>query len=284
MTDAAGYFQASWDLPDTVGRYRVVAMATSGARFFGLTESSYTVRLPVQLRPQWPRFLNFDDQAEFSILVENQTAADQDLTLIAQSDSLELAYMAGGRAYDALVFRLPAHSRQQILVPTRARDHGASQVLVTVFNAQFNDSVQTSLPVYQPAAQEGFATYGSVDEAPVLQGLELPDNVHRTFGQLNIATSSTLLQSLLDSVLVLRRSRGYDYPERLASRLLANLALRDVLYAFAVPHLPAPEVLDRDIRADTAALQRFQNNDGGFPSWHRGGESWPSSVSMPCMP
>ena len=81
-------------------------------------------------------------------------------------------------------------------------------MLVTVFNAQFNDSLQTSLPVYQPAAQEGFATYGSVDEAPVLQGLELPDNVHRTFGQLSIATSSTLLQSLLDSVLVLRHNRG----------------------------------------------------------------------------
>ena len=275
VTDAAGYFRASWDLPDTVGRYRVVAMATTGARFFGLTESSYTVRLPVQLRPQWPRFLNFDDQAEFSILVENQTGAEQDLTLIAQSDGLDLAYAAGGRSYDALAFRLPAHSRQQILVPTRARDHGASQVLVTVFNAQFNDSLQTSLPVYQPAAQEGFATYGSVEEAPVLQGLELPDNVHRTFGQLNIATSSTLLQSLLDSVLVLRHTRGYDYPERLASRLLANLALREVLYAFVVPNLPAPEVLDRDIQADTMALQRFQNSDGGFPSWHRGGESWP---------
>ncbi len=275
VTDAAGYFRASWDLPDTVGRYRVVAMATTGARFFGLTESAYTVRLPVQLRPQWPRFLNFDDQAEFSILVENQTAADQDLTLIAQSDGLDLAYMAGGRAYDALAFRLPAHSRQQILVPTRARDHGASQVLVTVFNAQFNDSLQTSLPVYQPAAQEGFATYGSVDATPVLQGLELPDNVHQTFGQLTVATSSTLLQSLLDSVLVLRHTRGYDYPERLASRLLGNLALREVLYAFAVPHLPAPEVLDRDIRTDIVALQRFQNGDGGFPSWRRGAESWP---------
>ncbi len=275
VTDAGGYFQASWDLPDTVGKYRVVAMATTGARFFGLTESSYTVRLPVQLRPQWPRFLNFDDQAEFSILVENQTAADQDLTLIAQSDGLDLAYAAGGRAYDALAFRLPAHSRQQILVPARARETGPSQMLVTVFNAQFNDSVQTSLPVYQPAAQEDFATYGSVDATPVLQGLELPDNIHRTFGQLSIATSSTLLQSLLDSVLMLRDNRGYDYPERLASRLLANLALRDVLYAFAVPNLPGPEVLDRDIQADTMALQRFQNSDGGFPSWHRGDESWP---------
>ena len=275
VTDAAGYFHASWDLPDTVGRYRVVAMATTGARFFGLTESSYTVRLPVQLRPQWPRFLNFDDQAEFSILVENQTGTDQDLTLIAQSDGLDLAYAEGGRAYDALAFRLPAHSRQQILVPARARDHGPSQMLVTVFNAQFNDSVQTSLPVYQPAAQEGFATYGSVDSTPVLQGLELPDNVHQTFGHLTIATSSTLLQSLLDSVLVLRYNRGYDYPERLASRLLANLALREVLYAFAVPNLPASEVLDRDIRTDIVALQRFQNGDGGFPSWRRGDESWP---------
>ena len=274
VTDQAGYFHAAWDVPDTVGRYRVVAMATTGARFFGMTESAYTVRLPVQLRPQWPRFLNFDDQADFSILVENQTSAAQDLTLIAQSDGLELAYQAAGRAYDALQFRLPAHSRQQILVPARARAHGVSQVRVTVFNAQVGDSIQAALPVYQPAAQEGFATYGSVDTTPVLQGLELPGGVHPEFGQLSIATSSTLLQSLLDSVLVLRDHRGLEYTERLASRLLANLALREVLYAFSAPTLPEPEVLDRDIRADTVALQTFQNGDGGFP-WGRGYESWP---------
>ena len=34
-TDESGIYRASWNVPDTIGRYRVVAMASSGARYFG---------------------------------------------------------------------------------------------------------------------------------------------------------------------------------------------------------------------------------------------------------
>ena len=274
-TDESGIFRAAWNVPDTIGRYRVVAMASSDARYFGLSDSSYTVRLPVSLRPQWPRFLNFNDQAEFSVLVENQTDEAQELTLIAQSDSLELAYQTDDRAFDAFGISLPARSRRQVLVPAHAGESGDGQMLVTVFNERFNDSVLSTLPVYIPAAKEGFAAYGTAEELPVMQGLELPPDVHREFGQLTVTTSSTLLQSLLDSFLVLRgHNREYLYPEFLASRILANLALRDILYAFQLPGLPAPDRLDRDIRADIKDLLKLQGASGGWPIW-RTGDIWP---------
>ena len=274
-TDESGVYRAAWSVPDTIGRYRVVAMASSGARLFGLSESSYTVRLPVSLRPQWPRFLNFDDQADFSVLVENQTDEEQELTLIAQSDSLGLSYQTADRTFDALAINLPARSRRQILVPTYAMESGDGQMLVTVFNERFNDSVLGVLPVYIPAAQEGFAAYGTAEELPVMQGLDLPTGVHQEFGQLTVTTSSTLLQSLLDSFLALRRhDREYLHPEFLASRILANLALRDVLYAFQLPGLPAPDRLDRDIRADIKDLLKLQGSSGGWPIW-RTGTIWP---------
>ena len=271
VTDESGIFRAAWNVPDTIGRYRVVAMASSGARHFGLSESSYTVRLPVSLRPQWPRFLNFDDQAEFSVLVENQTDEAQQLTLVAQSDSLGLAYQTADRAFDAFGISLPAGSRRQVLVPTHARESGDGQMLVTVFNERFNDSVLGVLPVYIPAAQEGFAAYGTAEELPVMQGLDLPTGVHQDFGQLTVTTSSTLLQSLLDSFLVLRgHDREYLSPEFLASRILANLALRDVLYAFQLPGIPAPDRLDSDIRADIKDLLKLQRSSGGWPVWRTG--------------
>ena len=229
----------------------------------------------MSLRPQWPRFLNFNDQADFSVLVENQTDEAQELTLIAQSDSLGLAYQTDDRAFDAFGISLPARSRRQVLVPAHAGESGDGQMLVTVFNERFNDSVLGTLPIYIPAAKEGFAAYGTAEELPVMQGLELPPDVHREFGQLTVTTSSTLLQSLLDSFLVMRgNGREYLYPEYLASRLMANLALRDVLYAFALPDLPAPDRLDHDIRADIKDLLKLQRQSGGWPVW-RTGETWP---------
>ncbi len=274
-TDQDGMFRGTWNLPDTVGRYRVIALSTSGPHLYGLTETSYTTRLPVQIRPQWPRFLNFGDVAAMSVLVENQTREEQALTLVVQSDGLDLAYQAADRALDALTFTLPAQSRQQILIPATARDTGENQLLVSVFNEQVQDAALGSFPIYVPASQEGFAAYGIVEDTIAVQGFQLPADVHRNFGQLTISTSSTVLQSLLDSYQVLVDTRGWDYPERLASRLLANIALRDVLYAFNQPELPVPAALDRHIQADVDALVRLQRPNGGFPLWDVRDPAWP---------
>ncbi len=275
ITNEEGVFRATWDLPDTISRFRVVAMATSGPQLFGLAESSFVTRLPLQIRPQWPRFLNYGDTAEVSILVENLSQDHQDLTLIAQSDRLEMSYESEELDFDAIKFAVPARSRQQILVPVEAREAGESQVMVTVFNDQINDTVLGALPVYVPASQEGFAAYGIVEDSTAVQGLRMPDDVHRDFGQLTIATSSTLLQSLLDCYLQLGDYTGWNYPERIASRILAHIALRDVLYAFQLTDLPEPEVLDQSLQVDIDALMRFQQDDGGFPQWVRGEGSWP---------
>ena len=58
-TNEDGIFEVSWQLPDTIGRFRVVAFATAGPRLFGKSETTYVSRLPLQIRSQWPRFLNF---------------------------------------------------------------------------------------------------------------------------------------------------------------------------------------------------------------------------------
>lgn len=275
VTDEQGVFQAAWDLPDTVGRYRVVALATAGPRLFGLSESTYTARLPLQIRTQWPRFLNYGDTAVMSVLVENQSAVDQDLSLVVQSDGLDLAYAAADRSFDVLAFTLPAHSRQQVLVPVQAQTTGEQHLLVTVFNDQVNDTIRSSLPVYVPVSQEGFAAYGIVEDQTTVQGLQLPADIHRNFGQLTISTSSTLLQSLLDGYRELGTPVGWNYPERLASRILANVALHDVLYAFNLPDLPARDVLEHRLQADIENLLQFQQSDGGFPLWNAHDASWP---------
>ena len=275
ITDAQGVFRAAWDVPDKVGRYRVLAMATTGPRLFGLQESSYTASLPIQLRTQWPRYLNFGDFAHMSVLVENQTAAEQDLTLIVQSDGMSLAYADPERTFDAFAFTVPAHSRQQVTVPAQAATAGESQLLAAVFNESGSDATLSSVPVYVPASQEGFAAYGIVEDQVAMQGLQLPTDVLPDFGQLTISTSSTILQSVLDGYLQLRRQRPWMYPELLSCRILANVALRDVLYAFNVPNLPPRSVLDQHVQHDIADLVQFQNGDGGFPMWGPRGSSWP---------
>ena len=269
-TNAEGVFTQSWTMPDTVGRYRVVAIATSGEKHFGKGETSLTASLPLQIRTQWPRFLNFGDRASLPLLVENPASADQDVTLVLQSDLLSLARAtASGVAADGYTFAVPARSRQLVEIPANAGATGTARLQVSVFNAAHQDHVLEELPVYRPAARQGFATYGVVEDVPALHSLQVPPDVLPGFGEFSVTTSSTQLQTLVDSYRSLREVQWED-PSSLSSAILANTAVRDVLYAFGVPDLPTPDEADREIQDDIDALLEYQNNDGGFPWWRKG--------------
>ena len=269
-TDSEGVFTQAWKMPDTVGRYRVVAIATSGEQRFGKGETSLTASLPLQLRTQWPRFLNFGDQASLPLLVENPASADQDVTLVLQSDRLSLARAtAAGLAADGYTLSVPARSRSLVEIPAHAEATGLARLQVSVFNAAHQDHVLEELPVYRPAARQGFATYGVVENAPVQHTLQVPPDVLPGFGQFSVTTSSTQLQTLVDSYRSLREVRWED-PSSLSSAILVNTALRDVLYAFDVPELPTPQAADREVQDHIDALLEYQNPDGGFPWWRKG--------------
>ncbi len=276
VTDAQGRFTVAWQLPDLVGQYRVVAMATSGPRQYGLAETALVSRLPLQIRAQLPRFLNYGDTVQLPLILENQTLSDQAVTLFLQSNGLSLTHQREGLGYDAVTLTVPAQSRQLVTRSAHATRTGPQQVWASVFNEQVQDHLQAEFPVFTPAAKEGFATYGTVEDEVVLQAFQWPTDVHPEFGALSIGMSSTLLQTLADGYLDIQEPRWLN-TETLASRILANSALREVLPAFALPDLPAGPEVDAAVQADILQIQEYQNPDGGFPLWpsERRGESWP---------
>ena len=65
-TDAQGVAKVAFRMPDNLTRYRVMAVAVEGSKFYGLGESNITARLELMVRPSPPRFLNFGDTFELA--------------------------------------------------------------------------------------------------------------------------------------------------------------------------------------------------------------------------
>ncbi len=276
-TDSEGRFVTSWRMPDLVGQYRVVAMATSGSRLYGLSEATLVARLPLQIRAQLPRFLNYGDVAQLQFIVENQTLLDQTVTLFLQSNGLALPHQEKGLYFDAVLLTVPARSRQLVARPANAAFTGMQQLIVSAFNDQLQDHVQLEFPVFTPAAKESFATYGIVEDELVLQTFKWPADVHADFGALSVSVSSTLLNSLADGYLDTFTNQWLS-TESLASRIMASAALREVMPAFSLPDLPSAQEIDESVQASILQVQAYQNPDGGFPLWPRKAnyvESWP---------
>ena len=270
VTDAKGRVTVEFDLPDNLTRYRVMAVAVDDANRFGTAESAITARLPLQVRPSAPRFLNYGDEFELPIVVQNQTDSALEVDVVVQTSNLELVGSAGRRIV------VPANDRVEVRFPARTNAPGTARFRAVAVSAVHADAQVVSLPTYTPATSEAFATYGVVDQGAIIQPVAAPQGVIPQFGGLEINTSATALQALTDAVLYLADYR-YRSSDAYAGRIMAISALRDVLAAFEAEGLAGPGEFDATVRRDIAALSSLQNNDGGFGWLSRKQESHPYS-------
>lgn len=267
-TGADGSATITYTLPDNLTRYRVMVVAAAGVDQFGSAESNITARLPLMVRPSAPRFLNFGDQFELPIVVQNQTDEDRTVEVVVEGTNLVFVAGQGQRV------RVPAQNRVEVRFPAQADQAGTARFNAVATSGDLADAATIELPVYTPATAEAFATYGVVDAGVTSQPVLAPVGVFPQVGGLEVTTSSTAVQALTDAVLYLHEYR-YSSSDALASRILAVSALDDVLEAFEAEGLPEPAALRAQVQDDISRLADLQNGDGGFPSWQRGRQSLP---------
>lgn len=267
-TDASGRVEVKVKVPDNLTRYRVTAVAVHGGKKFGLGEASITARKPLMVRPSAPRFLNFGDQFEFPVVLQNQTDKPLAVDVAMRVTNAEL------KNYRGLRVTVPAQDRVEVRFPTAAKKAGTARFQVVGAAGRATDAAELSLPVWTPATTEAFATYGELDEGAIKQPIVAPSDAVTQFGGLEITTASTQLQALTDAVVYLT-SYPYECSEQISSRVLTIAAMRDVLNAFEAEGLPPPKELLNAVDRDLERLQGMQNSDGGMPFWKRGDMTWP---------
>ncbi|HKF54713.1 MAG TPA: alpha-2-macroglobulin family protein, partial [Blastocatellia bacterium] len=267
-TDQNGRATVKVKVPDSLTRYRIMAVAVAGGKEFGYGESAITARLPLMVRPSPPRFLNFGDKFELPIVVQNQTDSPMDVSLAVRAANAQLTDGSGRKV------TVPANDRVEVRVPAAAVRPGTARFQIAAASGRWDDAAEVEFPVWTPATTEAFATYGEIDNGAMAQPVQAPTNVVQQFGGLEVTTSSTQLQALTDAFIYLV-AYPFECAEQLSSRILAVAALRDVLTAFNAKGLPKPEEMTAAVARDITRLRSMQNDDGGFGFWRRGDNDWP---------
>jgi uncharacterized protein YfaS (alpha-2-macroglobulin family) len=283
-TGADGHAKLPLHVPDSLTRYRIMVVAVAGGKQFGSGESAVTARLPLMVRQSPPRFLNFGDQFELPIVLQNQTDAPMTVDVGVRAtnvtftaglsdvlpDAPDADYTQSGRRVT-----VPANDRVEVRFPAATVMAGTARFQAVATAGEASDASNFELPVWTPATTEAFATYGDVTASGAIQQpVEAPPGTFPQFGGLEVTTSSTQLQALTDAVLYLE-TYPYDCNEQIASRVLGIAALRDVLTAFESPDLPSPKAMESSVDGDLEHLAKRQNWDGGWAFWRKGDESWP---------
>lgn len=265
-TNAKGEAKLRFTLPDTLSRFRVMAVAVDAKDQAGLGETSLTVQKPLMVRPSPPRFLSLADRFELPVILQNTTEKAQRVALLLQSNQ-------AGDAVIGVEALIPPEDRSLIHLPMTAKHTGSLEIQLSAISPEHTDSVKQSLPVLTPATREAFAVYGSVENQRVLQPLLPPSDVFPEFGGLSIQLQSTQMGELSDALRYLE-AWPFQSPEVQASRLLAIATLNPVLRQFQGSGWD-PARADAQAEQLLRQLSESQNPDGGWGYWQRDASSRP---------
>ncbi len=256
-TDAAGKVSVTMKMPDSLTRFRIVALATANNRWFGKAENVIVARRKINARTVAPRFLTQGDAFSLPVVVQNLDASPRTIDVAVRAANLVQPGPAGKRV------TVPAGQRAELRFELATASRGLAAIQTIATSGSFADATTVQLPVYEPATTESFATYGTVDDAPKFEQLAVPASIFPEVGGVEVEIASTQLQSLVDAYWYLYRY-PYECAEQRSSRMLATAAIYDVLEAFGTVGRPDRKEIDQQLANDVKRLLKDQRADGGW--------------------
>ncbi len=143
-TDADGRVAVSFEAPDSLTRYRLVALATDGPARMGSGTDQFEVRKLLMIESALPRFAHVGDQLAARALVFNTTTNDLTVAVRCQLPS-NVAFVSNAPA--SLQVTVPANSAKSVEFPVVFTQAGDEPWQFRAEAAGLNDGVTAALVV-----------------------------------------------------------------------------------------------------------------------------------------
>ncbi|MEO1792033.1 MAG: alpha-2-macroglobulin family protein [Cyanobacteria bacterium J06629_19] len=260
LTNEKGEAQVSFELPDDLTTWRVMAVATDGDLNFGNGEATFMTTQPLITNPLLPQFVRQGDRIEAGLSVTNTTGKDGNLDLT-------------GSLGNALRFEDTDALSTQVKAPTGTAAYRFTVVADQAdeseveFRSQLGESADAfKVPLTVKALK---VTEQVVEAGTTTDGVSIPlrvaQDVDQAVGGLQIALASNLLSNLQMSTQQTLQDDYFPSLETLASRLAVASHLKTLSQKYAT------SVTDIDLEKQVALaldqLKTLQQPDGGFASW-----------------
>ena len=286
-TNEQGIATASFTAPDNLSRFRIMAVAASGATLFGSAESSVTVNKPLMLEPAVPRFARLEDELLVKGIVHNTTphsgtvsvtlTLDEHADFIIENRDFILTALAtekdkpNGKVWTRTV-SIKGMETTSVGFPVRMSKVGAlkwtwqASTLTWSDPTPQADKVESTFHVEYPVPENREVRYFRI------AGNALPDNLIKDLdpvllegdGQLTLTASTSQLYDVRDALDYVL-TYPYGCVEQTSSAMLPWLALGGFGELF-------PEHLSREktkaaVQAGANRLLQMVTDEGGLGYW-----------------
>ncbi|PIU20635.1 MAG: hypothetical protein COT18_01210, partial [Elusimicrobia bacterium CG08_land_8_20_14_0_20_59_10] len=257
-TGPDGRARVKFRLPDSLTRFRLMAVAGSGARF-GSGETSVTVSKPLMLRPAMPRLARAGDRFDCGVVVHNYAPG-------ISSVSVSLAVSGGALLVKGQDFRrveVAAGKAAEVSWECLAEKPGETVFRFRAAAGTETDGLEWKLPVKTWEPREYAATSGV---APDRADEALLRPYPGAEGDLLLSVSPTALNGLSEGARYL-----LEYPygclEQKLSRAMPVITGAELIKTFGLGSLGT---LKEETQKVFDRLRDFQHPSGGFCYWTGG--------------
>jgi len=260
VTDAKGEIAFSFEAPDNLTAFRLMAVAADAGERFGAGELRLVVNKPLMAAPALPRFLRSGDATSVGIVIHNRTDTAGKATVTAKAIGATL------RTTRSEV-EVPANGSARVRFAAKASDNASAAFEFAVALGSERDAVRVTVPIGRPrvidnrllvekplAGREAWTgTIGST--ADVLRD---ESTLAITIDRTGVGDLAPGLRALVEY--------PYGCLEQTMSRVVPLMAARDLANTLDDPSLKGTKA-SQFIRAGVQKVIRHQQGDGHFSLW-----------------
>ncbi|MEO5722611.1 MAG: alpha-2-macroglobulin family protein, partial [Chthoniobacterales bacterium] len=268
-TDAQGRARAEFKAPDSLTRYRVIAVAATKQSQFGAAESAFEINKSIMIESAMPAFANVGDKLVLRAVVHNTTDTAGKADVLLEVDERVRA------AEKTRQITVAPHQSLAIDIPIEVLATGESQwkwgvKFVAADGTELRDAVAAKIELGHPAPLiRQVETKRIEGESGELLRVNDPQIIEGT-GEVTVNLSNTRVGELRES---LRQLLHYPYGcvEQTTSSMLPWLTVRDL--RATLPELAkSDEEIAKAVNGGIALLLSMQTGGGGLSYWPRGRE------------
>jgi uncharacterized protein YfaS (alpha-2-macroglobulin family) len=262
-TDAKGKLAASFTAPDSLTRYRVMAVVQTARDQFGSAESSFEVNKPVMLEPALPRFANVGDKLALRAVLHNTTDLAGEAEVRVELDGTVKA--------ETKMQRLPLAAKATVALDFPA-DFVETGTAVWKWSVRFTsgeivhqDAVQSTLKVGYPVPLLRYVKTVPIETSAPNLLADVDPQLLEGRGSVRVSLTNSRAIELQEA---LRQLLHYPYGcvEQTTSSTLPWLTLRKLQ-----DHLPSLQRSEDDVKSavnrGVTRLLSMQTDGGGLSYW-----------------
>ncbi|MEA3210076.1 MAG: alpha-2-macroglobulin [Chthoniobacter sp.] len=276
-TDENGKVSATFVAPDSLTRYRLIAVVQTQDDAFGGAESAFEVSKPVMIEPALPRFANLGDKLLLRGVLHNLTEIDGEVEVQLALDETATAQNTTRRV------TLPAKGSLAVDFPVEFTKTGQAKWKWTARftgadgKTAFRDAVETTLNVGFPVAPSREVQLGRTEKAEINLLANANPALLEGAGVVRVSLGNSRVIDLRES---LNQLLHYPYGcvEQTTSSTVPWIVLRD--FRSSLPELAkSDDQIKHAVNHGVDRLLSMQTSGGGLSYWPGGSEPhfWGSS-------